>query len=139
VMIEYKIHFEAGGVKITQRVDTGASSGSASSQSTENPLTLLGNSLRASKAAATARAAGRGGGAVDPLGSGSGAADPLGSGSGAVDPLGSGSGAVDPLGSGSGSAGQGQAVVFGPLVIDATGMIHRYLTEQAPKEKHGEK
>jgi hypothetical protein len=129
VMIEYKIHFEAGGVKITQRVDTGASSGSASSQSTENPLTLLGNSLRASKAAATARAAGRGGGAVDPLGSGSGAADPLGS----------GSGAVDPLGSGSGSAGQGQAVVFGPLVIDATGMIHRYLTEQAPKEKHGEK
>jgi len=113
VTIEYQIYFEAGSVKITQRVDTGASSVNASPRIYGSTVRVLPNS----KAAAAARAAGSGGSLSDPLGSGGSLSDPLGSGGDA------------------GSAGQ--IIVFGPVVIDALGLLHRCSTESASNETEG--
>jgi hypothetical protein len=127
--VDYKIKIESGGVSITQHVDGAAPEVSGKSKANSGMLTLLGTSFASSKAAAAARAAGQGGNAPGDIGGGG---NPPGD-------IGGGGNAPGDIGGGGGAPAQGQIVIFGPVVVDATGLVHKCLTEEPSKEKHGEK
>ncbi|HEY7388514.1 MAG TPA: hypothetical protein VH640_08395 [Bryobacteraceae bacterium] len=132
--VDYKIRIENGGVTITQHVDGAASSGRTPSRAVAGNLTILGTSFAGSKAAKQ--------GSGDPgslIGSGDpgsliGGGDP-GSLIGGGDP-GSLIGGGDP-GSliGGGDPASGQIAIFGPIVIDACGLVHTHLAGQTPQQK----
>jgi hypothetical protein len=125
VTVDYKIRIENGGVTITQHVDGAASSGRTPSRAVAGNLTILGTSFAGSKAAKQ--------GSGDP-GSLIGGGDP-GSLIGGGDP-GSLIGGGDP-GSliGGGDPASGQIAIFGPIVIDACGLVHTHLAGQTPQQK----
>jgi hypothetical protein len=106
VKVEHKIRIESGGITITQHVDA-ASYGGVSSPATAGELKLLGTNFKTTQAAESQTATPKFGSSAD----------------------------TGPFGD-TPSAGQGQTVIFGPVVIDATGLIEKCLKEQASKQKH---
>jgi hypothetical protein len=124
MVIEYKVSFENGAVTISQRVEPDAPSPQPISGSNGLVGTRLGNTFPGTNAAA----------------SGGGNTDPTDSGGGNTDPTDSGGGNTDPTDSGGGGKQQGQVVVFGPIVIDASGLIARHgVRIEGSAEKNGEK
>lgn len=126
--VDYKIRIDNGGVSITQHVDTAAPCASVTPAAVGGTFTLLPTSFVACNATAAARGAGQGGNAPGDTGPGGNAPGDTGPGGNAPGDTGPG-----------GGAGQGQIVVFGPVVVDAAGLIHKSLTEQRSEEKHEEK
>jgi hypothetical protein len=133
--VDYKIRIENGGVTITQHVETAGSSNSTQPQAVAGNLTVLATSFAGSKAA---KAATQGGDPVGQLGH-----PPLPGG----DPVGQlghpplpGGDPVGPLGRGApdASSASGQITIFAPVVIDATGLLHKCQTSQTSEEKHKE-
>jgi hypothetical protein len=108
MLIEYKISFENGTVVIHQRVEPDPPSPQATTESTAHGV-QLGNSYPASSTPA----------------SGSGNTPPTGLGGGNTPPTGLGGGNTPPTGLGGGATEQGQIVVFGPIVIDASGLLSK--------------
>jgi hypothetical protein len=119
VTVDYKIRIENGGLTISQHVDGAASPGNSQSQGVSGNLTILGNSFAGSKAAKTAASGG------NPPGSLIGG-----------NPPGSLIGG-NPPGSliGGGAPTSGDITVFGPVVIDAAGLIHRCPSGRTSEEK----
>jgi hypothetical protein len=115
VTVDYKITIENGAVSIMQHVDGAAVESGAKPQAVASTLNLLSTSFASSKA----KVAGTGGNAGDQPGPGGNAGDQPG-----------------PGGNGNGQAG---VVVFGPIIVDATGLMQKSLTEQLSKEKNVEK
>jgi hypothetical protein len=128
VTIEYKIKFENGGVSITQQVNTDDSPGNGNAQGTGDSMTQLGVSYPVTQAAA-GQAAGRGGNAPGDIGSGG----------NAPGDIGSGGNAPGDIGSGGGLPAQGQIIVFGPIVVDATGRIQGSLNGPSSIQQQEEK
>lgn len=111
--IEYKISFENGAMTISHRVEPDVASSKPTSGSNAAAGVRLGVTFAASQ----------GGGGTDPGGKGGGGTDPGGKGGGGTDLGGKGGGGTDPGGKGGGGTEQGQVVVFGPIVIDASGLL----------------
>jgi hypothetical protein len=109
MLIEYKISFENGTVVIHQRVEPDAPSLKPNTESTATSGVQLGTSFAASSAPAA----------------GSGGTPPAGLGGGGTPPAGLGGGGTPPPGLGGGGTEQGQVVVFGPIVIDASGLLSK--------------
>jgi hypothetical protein len=124
VTVDYQIRIESGGVTITQHVDAAVSSGGTQSHAVRGTLTILGNSFAASKAA---NAAAQGGVPAGSLG-------PGGIPAGSLGPGGIPAGSLGPGGNSDPSA-SGQIAIFGPVVIDVAGLVHKSLTGQTSQEK----
>jgi len=109
MLIEYTITFENGALKISQRVEP---SGSTPKTKVTGEIEVIGVAHTPAKGAAA--------GPVDikPAGEGGG--------NGAVPGIGGGNGEVPGLGGGDGGA---QVVVFGPIVIDASGLLPKKSTD----------
>lgn len=116
MLIEYTITFENGALKITQRVEPGGSGVQTKVPQVPGQIEVLPATHAEAKAA--------GAGAVDitPAGEGGGNGDLPGKGGGNGDLPGKGGGNGDLPGKGGGDGGA-QVVVFGPIVIDASGLI----------------
>jgi hypothetical protein len=136
--VDYKIRIENGGVTITQHVETTASSSNSTQpQAVAGQLNILATSFAGSKAAKAAAQAGTPPGPLiggTPLGPLIGGTPP--------GPLIGGTPPGPLIGRGAPEAGpdtaSGQITIFGPVVIDATGLLHRCQTSQAFQEKHKE-
>jgi len=124
MVIEYKISFENGTVVIHHRVEPDASSAQPVTQSSSTGGVLLPNQFPGRNVP----------------GSGGGGGDPTGKGGGGGDPTGKGGGGGDPTGKGGSGPDQGQIVVFGPVVIDASGLLAKNgitIKNDAAEKQHG--
>jgi uncharacterized membrane protein len=130
MLIEYKISFENGTVVIHHRVEPDVPSPTQTTQSNAAHGVQLGTSYPASSTPAA------GSGNTPPTGLGGGGNTPA---------TGLGGGNTPPTGLGGGGTGQGQVVVFGPLVIDASGLLAKNgvtvktSSDEEPSEKKAQK